>query len=312
MPYKDKQKQKEYNQQYRLKNKEKLKEQKKEWKRKNPEKVKAGRGRHREHKLIHDREYYHNNKVAILEQMKSYRLNNKDKIRKRKRKRYETNKETILQKQKEYYRLNKTKILERCINHYKSNSVKYRAYNRERYYSKTCPTCGNPMGHNKKNCKVCHLKNMTPWNKGKRYTLEEYDRIFTKQARQKRSIALSLENHPNWQGGKSFEPYTYDFNDKFKESVRARDNHLCVICNKPQNTPNQKLNVHHIDYNKLNSFKENCVSLCDKGHGLTNFNRESWKLYFRKLLFERYGYAYEQEQTSLLNFSKITGENLVY
>jgi hypothetical protein len=67
----------------------------------------------------------------------------------------------------------------------------------------------------------------------------------------------ALENHYNWQGGKSFEPYNKEFNKSFKEQIKLRDN-SCVICGS-----NYRLSVHHIDYNKLNSIKENCICLCN-------------------------------------------------
>ena len=40
------------------------------------------------------------------------------------------------------------------------------------------------------------------------------------------------------------------------------------------------LNVHHIDYNKLNCMPNNLLSLCDKCHRKTNNNREYWTNYF--------------------------------
>lgn len=123
---------------------------------------------------------------------------------------------------------------------------------------------------------------------------------------------FALDKHPNWNNGSSFEPYGLDFNDKFRRKIRKRDNYRCTICNKSEEELNRKLSIHHIDYNKVNNFKENCASLCVSCHAMTNYNRESWKVYFRKLLFERCGYTYGQEQTALDNFSKVIGENLAY
>lgn len=112
------------------------------------------------------------------------------------------------------------------------------------------------------------------------------------------------ELHPNWLGGKSFEPYTPDFNKRFKKLIRERDNHCCVICNKPQEELNELLSVHHIDYNKKNSFPQNCVSLCRKHHIETNNNRKSWTIFFQSLLTERYDYEYTQDQKIILDFVK--------
>lgn len=115
---------------------------------------------------------------------------------------------------------------------------------------------------------------------------------------------ISGENHPNWLGGKSFEPYTLDFNSQFKETIRERDNYCCVICNKPQEELNYKLAIHHIDYDKKNTFPQNCVSLCRNHHTDTNFNRHHWKTFFQSLLKERYNYEYTQDQKIILDFTK--------
>ncbi len=127
-------------------------------------------------------------------------------------------------------------------------------------------------------------KGHIPWNKDKK--LPQY----------------SGENHPNWQNGKSFEPYTIDFNEKFKEMIRERDNYCCVSCNKSQEECKEKLSVHHIDYIKINSFPQNCVSLCRNCHTPTNMNRNHWKTFFQSLLKERYNYEYTQDQKMILDF----------
>ena len=133
-------------------------------------------------------------------------------------------------------------------------------------------------------------------------------RIVSEETRKKISEASKGEKHPNWQGGLSFEPYTLDFNEAFKEKIRERDNHCCVICNKPQEESKYKLSVHHIDYNKKNSFPQNCVTLCRNCHIKTNYNREAWTPFFQKLLNEREGYQYTEDQKIILDFTK---ENLI-
>ncbi len=109
----------------------------------------------------------------------------------------------------------------------------------------------------------------------------------------------------NWLGGKSFEPYGLDFNNLFKEKIRERDNYCCVICNKLQEELREKLHIHHIDYIKINNFKQNCVSLCRSCHSKTNINRHHWKIFFQSLLKERYGYEYTQDQKIILDFMEL-------
>lgn len=129
----------------------------------------------------------------------------------------------------------------------------------------------------------------TPWLKGK--TAKEDPRI------------LSKEKHWNWKEGKSIEPYTFDFNETFKERIRKRDNHCCLTCNRMQEELGYKLSVHHIDYDKKNSLPQNCVSLCRQHHVDTNYNREHWKKFFQSLLTEKYNYEYTEDQKIILDFN---------
>jgi len=98
------------------------------------------------------------------------------------------------------------------------------------------------------------------------------------------------ENHPNWLGGISFEPYDKKFDKSFCNLIKKRDNNLCMVCNA---LILKFLCVHHIDYNKKNTCKENCISLCNSCHVKTNYNRSSWIKFFQTLMSDRYGYNYE-------------------
>lgn len=81
-------------------------------------------------------------------------------------------------------------------------------------------------------------------------------------------------NNPNWQGGKSYEPYTIDWTETLKRSIRERDNYICQLCSQ------YGKDVHHIDYNKENCEIYNLITLCEGCHGKTNFNRDYWVNYF--------------------------------
>lgn len=110
------------------------------------------------------------------------------------------------------------------------------------------------------------------------------------------------EDNPAWVGGVSFEPYTPDFNVVFKRKIRERDNYCCVVCNEHEEISGRRLSVHHIDYNKKNSFPQNCVSLCNLCHVKTNMNRAHWKKFFQSLLAERCGYEYTLDQKMIIDF----------
>lgn len=134
------------------------------------------------------------------------------------------------------------------------------------------------------------IRGMPAWNKGKKWS---------EKARQKMSetrIRLKLsegENHPLFNNWSSLLPYDKNFNEKTKEEIRARDNKCCMLCGIKQEKLRLALAVHHIDYDKKNTKKDNCVSLCNRCHSLTNTNRKKWSCMFRQKLVELYGYDYK-------------------
>lgn len=133
-----------------------------------------------------------------------------------------------------------------------------------------------------------HRRNISLSNLGK--TSSEETRLKISLAKKGKRVSInsefkSREKHPNWLGGKSFEPYGLKFDDVFKQAIYLRDNFSCIICGS-----DNRLAVHHIDYNKLNTCKENCISVCCSCHAKTNFNREHWIKFFKSYLFEHYKY----------------------
>lgn len=113
------------------------------------------------------------------------------------------------------------------------------------------------------------------------------------------------ERSPNWMGGIANLPHTYDFNDKFKMRIKERDG-CCLLCNlviQDLRLLKRQIQVHHVDYDKLNSFPQNCVTLCTACHMKTNYNRTQWTSFFHSLLKERYGYQYTEDQKIILDFT---------
>jgi predicted DNA-binding protein YlxM (UPF0122 family) len=115
-------------------------------------------------------------------------------------------------------------------------------------------------------------KGINPWNTGKKF--------------------MSLEKNPNWRGGKSYEPYGLEFSNELKERIRIRDGYRCQECFRHQDELysksgiKYKLNIHHIDFNKLNNQKDNLISLCKSCHLQTNFDRENWLNYYKEKLIQ--------------------------
>ncbi len=147
---------------------------------------------------------------------------------------------------------------------------------------------------------------------GKKHSPETIDQIrkkntgkeHTEETKRKMSEINEGSKNPAWLGGISFEPYTIEFNKKFKELIRERDNNCCLICNKHQSELKRRLCVHHIDYDKKNTLLQNCLSLCLGCHIKTNINRTSWIIFFQNLLKERYGYEYTDDHKIILDFEK--------
>lgn len=115
----------------------------------------------------------------------------------------------------------------------------------------------------------------------------------TREAMRRPEVRIKLNgpNHPNWQGGISFEPYCSKFNKEFKERVRAFFGYHCVECGTPQN--GSKLHVHHVNFQKDSCCNDGVtplfVSLCDSCHGKTGRNRDYWQQHFTEIINRDYG-----------------------
>jgi len=107
---------------------------------------------------------------------------------------------------------------------------------------------------------------------GKKHTPETLKRLSIAQKKRFEKI----ENHPRWQGGISFEPYSLDWTKTLRKSIRERDHYICQICSA------EGIDVHHIDYNKKNCNPDNLITLCHKCHMKTNTNRNTWIIYLKK------------------------------
>ena len=105
-------------------------------------------------------------------------------------------------------------------------------------------------------------------------------KFHSKETKIKQSFAQTGEKNHAWLGGKSFEPYTTDWTNSLRSTVRERDKYICQICKEPQK--DRALSIHHIDYNKQNSNPENLISLCISCHIKTNTNRDKWIIYFNQ------------------------------
>lgn len=97
----------------------------------------------------------------------------------------------------------------------------------------------------------------------------------------------SGERNPAWLGGLSSAPYPYDW-WKISSRVLERDGRTCRNPNCKHDT--KSVDVHHIDYNKMNCSDENLIVLCDRCHSAChaglNKNREKWEAFYTQLRSE--------------------------
>lgn len=158
---------------------------------------------------------------------------------------------------------------------------------------KYCIDCGKKISYSAKKCIPCANKG----EKGARYkdgrTLRknycvDCGKKIGYQSERCYSCANTGYHHPNWQGGKSNLPYPFEFNIQLRNEIRERDNYTCQKCGMTEENHlklfQEKLHIHHIDYDKMNSKKNNLIALCIQCNSEVNFNRNYWKQYFEEKL----------------------------
>ncbi len=116
-----------------------------------------------------------------------------------------------------------------------------------------------------------------------RSQIEQYERQFCGRSclAKWRSENITGDRHPQWLGGKSFEPYPITWTFQLREMIRERDGRCCRMCSKTEVENGERLSVHHIDYVKENLDPDNLASLCRKCHGITNYDRSAWMERFK-------------------------------
>ena len=123
------------------------------------------------------------------------------------------------------------------------------------------------------------LKGRIGWNKGKKGLQVAWNKGFkgfnkglprTEKWRKNLSLSLTGPRNGSWCGGIARKKYPFDFNSTLKLEIRKRDSSLCQLCGLNK----KKMDVHHIDYNKDNSSKENLILLCASCHIKTNAKKK--------------------------------------
>jgi len=104
-----------------------------------------------------------------------------------------------------------------------------------------------------------------------------------KEIDMKENCSEDLENCFDW-GKEIFkESYPPDFNEGLKEEIKQRDGYECQNCG-----ATERLDIHHIDYNKGNLSPWNLITLCKSCNMKANHNKTYWKKFYQGIIKEIY------------------------
>lgn len=103
-----------------------------------------------------------------------------------------------------------------------------------------------------------------------------------------KAINMSGVSNWNWKGGISKEPYCFEFTNGLKEFVKQRDGYKCMnpCCN--FKNPDD-LCVHHFAYDKKKCNPEDLITVCRSCNAIANFDREWHTMWYRAIMYRRYG-----------------------
>ena len=164
-------------------------------------------------------------------------------------------------------------------------------------YKDVCENCREPfLGRKYQNSEFCDRscsksgKNHPLYGKNSGKNNPFYGKNHSKETKHKISIAvsgiMSGENHPNWKGGISCEPYCDVWLDKdFKESIKERDGYQCLnpVCSRES----KKLCVHHINYIKKDCNPFNLITVCKSCNTKANSDRVWHEAWYNILIYNR-------------------------
>jgi len=96
-------------------------------------------------------------------------------------------------------------------------------------------------------------------------------------------LARSGDNHWNWKGGISCEPYCDVWTDKeYKKSILERDGNKCQ--NPGCRRTSKRLTIHHIDYVKKHCDPQNLITLCNSCNSRANHGRDRHEKFYKDIM----------------------------
>lgn len=302
-----KDKNKEYQKKYRLENKDKIKIYMKKYREFNKDKIKAYREANKQRLNKQKREYMLEYRKRTESKIKrgEWLEKNKERLKEWRKKYYQEHG----QEKREYARKWKKEHPEWEKEYGKSpkriaylkkyyQTLKYKKRKKE-YYQR--PEVKKRMKEYSKKNREKILERVKDWREKNKSFCVDCGKKIKKESTRCLSCANKGTKNPSWIGGKSFEPYTPQFNAKFRRAIRKRDNYICMLCGIHQERLSRALSVHHINYDKKLSIQQNCISLCLRCHNETKENRKHWTKFFQSLLAEKYDYQYSETGEIVLN-----------
>ena len=120
-------------------------------------------------------------------------------------------------------------------------------------------------------------KKMPPFTDEHRHNMSEASKgaTFAKEHRQHLSAGQQGIPYDDWIGFSDGGEYCEKFDEACRERIREKYNRLCYVCDKNEESNNQKLSVHHADMNKSQGCNGNewkLVPLCRSCHAKAHFN----------------------------------------
>lgn len=100
-------------------------------------------------------------------------------------------------------------------------------------------------------------------------------------------------DHYNYIDGRLLIRYPSEFNFKLKDNIKKRDGYFCQNCemdeDKHLEVYNKRLEIHHINYNKMDCDEYNLITLCKKFNLNANSNRIYCQLFYNSKINIKYG-----------------------
>jgi len=83
-------------------------------------------------------------------------------------------------------------------------------------------------------------------------------------------------------------PYPYGREFRIiRNDIKIRDGYRCQECFRHQNELQKPLEIHHIDFNKINNNPKNLITLCRPCHIQTLYDKQNWVEYYQNQMVAR-------------------------